>query len=61
METGHHKVADVCEFVKARNIKRLIFNHHGREILRDPADAETRAKAIFPNASVANDLDIVEL
>ena len=61
METGHHKVADVCEFVKARNIKRLIFNHHGREILRDPADAEARAKAIFPNASVANDLDIVEL
>lgn len=61
METGHHKVADVCEFVKARNIKRLIFNHHGREILSDPAAAEKRAKAIFPNASIANDLDIVEL
>lgn len=61
METGHHKVADVCEFVKSRNIKRLIFNHHGREILSDPAAAEERAKAIFPNSSVANDLDIVEL
>ena len=61
METGHHKVADVCEFVKSRNIKRLIFNHHGREILSDPAVAEERAKAIFPNTSIANDLDIVEL
>ena len=61
METGHHKVADVCEFVKSRNIKRLIFNHHGREILSDPAAAAERAKAIFPNASIANDLDIVEL
>ena len=61
METGHHKVADVCEFVKSRNIKRLIFNHHGREILSDPAAAEGRAKAIFPNASIATDLDIVEL
>ena len=61
METGHHKVADVCEFVKSRNIKRLIFNHHGREILFDPAAADERAKSIFPNASIANDLDIVEL
>lgn len=61
METGHHKVADVCEFVKSRNIKRLIFNHHGREILSDPAAAEKRAKAIFPNSSVANDLDTVEI
>ena len=61
METGHHKVANVCEFVKSRNIKRLIFNHHGREILADHAAAEERAKAIFPNASIANDLDIIEL
>jgi len=61
METGHHKVADVCEYVKSRNVNRLIFNHHGREILSDPAAAEERATAIFPNVSIANDLDIIEL
>jgi ribonuclease BN (tRNA processing enzyme) len=33
METGHHKVADVCEYAKSRNVKNLRFTHHGREIL----------------------------
>ena len=27
METGHHPVASVCEYVKARGIKQLLFNH----------------------------------
>ena len=61
METGHHKVSDVCEYAISRGAGALRFNHHGREILSDPAAAEERAKAIFPNSSVANDLDIVEL
>ena len=61
METGHHKVADVCEFAKSRGVPKLIFNHHGREILADPAAAEEKARSIFPNASIANDLDTVEL
>ncbi len=33
METGHHAVADVCEYAVSRNVKALRFNHHGREIL----------------------------
>ena len=33
METGHHKVSDVCHFAESREIKELIFYHHGREIL----------------------------
>lgn len=34
METGHHKVPDVCNFVKERpGIKHLTFVHHGRAIL----------------------------
>ena len=40
METGHHKVADVCEYAVSRNVKCLRFNHHGREILGDRAAAE---------------------
>ncbi len=61
METGHHKVADVCEFAKSRGARKLVFNHHGREILSDPAAAEEKAKSIFPDASIANDLDTIEL
>ena len=34
-ETGHHKVANVCEYAVANNVRSLVFNHHGREILND--------------------------
>lgn len=40
METGHHKVVDVCEYAVGKKIARLRFNHHGREILGDRAAAE---------------------
>ena len=40
METGHHKVADVCEYAVSHGVKRLRFNHHGREILNGRATAE---------------------
>jgi len=40
METGHHKVADVCSYALSRGIKKLRFNHHGREILGDRAACE---------------------
>jgi ribosomal 50S subunit-recycling heat shock protein len=40
METGHHKVLDVCEFAKRNAIPRLRFTHHGREILGDRDGAE---------------------
>jgi ribonuclease BN (tRNA processing enzyme) len=41
METGHHKVSEVCEFLHNRNVAfgRLGFFHHGRAILED-SDAE---------------------
>ena len=40
METGHHKVADVCEYAISRGVKALRFNHHGREIIGDRDAAE---------------------
>ncbi|MBQ9773301.1 MAG: MBL fold metallo-hydrolase [Clostridia bacterium] len=40
METGHHKVREVCEFAKRHAIPRLRFIHHGREILNDRAAAQ---------------------
>lgn len=40
METGHHPVRDVCKYAVSRGVKRLRFNHHGREILGDRAAAE---------------------
>lgn len=39
-ETGHHKVADVCEYAVSHGAKRLRFIHHGREVLGNRAAAE---------------------
>ena len=41
METGHHKVKDVCEYAISRGVGVLRFNHHGREILEDRDAAES--------------------
>ena len=37
-ETGHHRAAELCALIRARHwpVKRLLFLHHGLEILRDP-------------------------
>ncbi len=35
METGHHAVADVCDYAAKMGIKMLCFCHHGREILEN--------------------------
>ena len=61
METGHHKVADVCEFAKSRGVKKLVFNHHGREILRSVSDAEKVIEDSGVNGSIANDGDVIEM
>ncbi len=59
-ETGHHKVADVCEFAARVGAGRLIFLHHGREILEArPSVAEALAAARLP-VTLASDGDRVE-
>lgn len=61
METGHHKVEDICGYAKSRNVKRLMFNHHGREILSDPDGAKRKIAEIGINAEIARDGDIIIL
>lgn len=40
-ETGHHSVREVCDFAESHNVKKLVFIHHGREILENrPTVAE---------------------
>ena len=46
METGHHAIEDVCAFVNRNPVGRLIFVHHGREILADPVGCLARARAL---------------
>lgn len=52
METGHHAVTDVLEYAASRNVGKLRFNHHGREILGDRAAAEEKAAAAAVTAAL---------
>ena len=49
METGHHRVEDVCTYLRDWDLAsdQLGFIHHGREILADPEGELEKAKSIL--------------
>ena len=49
METGHHKVEDVCTYLaeSGKSFGRLGFIHHGRAILDDPNREHRKAAGIL--------------
>ena len=51
METGHHRVGDVCRYLRDRPtpIGRLAFIHHGRAILAHPDAELAKAQRILGN------------
>ena len=55
METGHHSVTSVLDYAESKNVKRLYFNHHGREILRDRDAAWALLDARDINAKICHD------
>ena len=55
METGHHKVADVLDFAKQKNIGRLLFSHNGRNIIDRLAAAEAELRESRLNAAICHD------
>ena len=59
METGHHAVSKVCEYVSARSVGKLYFTHHGREILRDVEAAEQLIATYGIDAKICHDDDVV--
>ena len=61
METGHHKVSDVCDYVQSRPIGRLLLTHHGREILSDPEAARRLIAERGVEGIVLDDGDFVEM
>jgi L-ascorbate metabolism protein UlaG (beta-lactamase superfamily) len=64
METGHHKVEDICAYLRdsAAPIGQLVFIHHGRAILRDPIGEAIKARTMLTiPVSVADDGMVLEL
>ena len=60
-ETGHHKVSDVCEYARRKNVKSLYFSHNGREIINYPHESANAACNIFgESAVIAHDGMIVD-
>jgi ribonuclease BN (tRNA processing enzyme) len=64
METGHHKVEDVCVYLRdsGKRFGRLGFIHHGRAILHDPEGELRKAGEILGDrVFIANDGMTAEL
>ncbi len=55
VETGHHPVLKVGEYVKDKNVGKLIYTHHGREIINGREEAEEKVKAFDFPAAIAYD------
>lgn len=64
METGHHKVEDICQHVKNSNkgLGQLGFIHHGRAILSDPHGELQKARSIMGDrVFIADDGTVLDL
>lgn len=64
METGHHKVPEVCAYLMENDIPfgRLGFMHHGRAILTDPEGECATARAIVGDrVFIADDRMVVDI
>lgn len=64
METGHHKVEDVCDWLmkSEKRIDRLVFVHHGRAILDDQEKELRKARSILgKNVAIAEDGMMIQL
>lgn len=64
METGHHQIKDVCDFLKkcGKKPKKLLFIHHGVEVLKNPDWAKQEARTQWgSDAAIAEDGMTIQL
>ena len=61
METGHHQIPDICDFVNKHNIKQLVLTHHGRKIINDRPGAYEQLKSCKVPAEIAVDRMTIKL
>ena len=54
-ETGHHKVADVCDLAKRGGVKKLLFSHNGREIINHRTEVEAILSRYDDEAEICHD------
>ena len=54
-ESGHHKIADILAYAGDKGVKRLYFNHHGREIIYNREAMQALAEEYPYRATIAHD------
>ena len=55
IETGHHKVQTVGEYVATKNIGKVILTHHGREIINGRQEAQKKVEQFKCKGIIAYD------
>lgn len=56
IETGHHGVEPVYQYVKDKHVGHVFFSHNGREILNDPEGSARKVAALFgENGTICRD------
>lgn len=61
VETGHHKVLKVGEYIDTKKIGKVIFTHHGREIINDRSGAQEKIDTFKTPAVIAYDGMVEEI
>ncbi len=61
IETGHHGIDGVYEYLKDKNVKKVFFSHNGREILNNPDESAKKVWEFFGDSgAIAEDEMTVE-
>jgi len=62
VETGHFGVEVACNYFKSKNIGKIFFNHHGREILNYLEESLKKVKNTFgENGKICYDTMFIEM
>ena len=64
LENGHHKPPVTAAYLAAREAKprRLVYYHHGRDMLSDPEGCTAQAAAVYPYEVIrADDGTVIEI
>jgi len=55
VETGHHVPAEIAMHAAGKGARKLIYMHHGRTIMDDPAGQLAKVRAIFGESALITD------
>ncbi len=62
IETGHNGVDKIYEYIKDKNVDKICFTHHGREIINYPEQSEKKVNEYFgEKGQIVGDRTIIRI